>query len=153
MTSSLEAAPLTGNRALVERMIANLMENAVRYNVPGGSIDLRTETDDGSAVLTVANTGLSVSQDDIDRLFQPFQRLGHDRATHPGGHGLGLSIVRAVVAAHEAGLKIQLRPDGGLIVQIYFPPSPVGLNGHRDTAVSAIADIQRVRRVRSPIER
>ena len=100
----------------------------------------------------MANTGLSVSQDDIDRLFQPFQRLGNDRTTHPGGHGLGLSIVRAVVAAHEAGLKIQLRPDGGLIVRIYFPLSPVGLNGHRDTAVSATADIQRVRKARSPIE-
>lgn len=153
VTSSLETAPLTGNPALVERMIANLMENAVRYNVPGGSIDLRTETNDGSAVLTVANTGLSVSQDDIDRLFQPFQRLGNDRTAHPGGHGLGLSIVRAVVAAHEAGLKIQLRPDGGLIVRIYFPVSPVGVNGHRGTAVSATADTQRFRIARSPIER
>lgn len=151
VTSSLAAAPLTGNRALVERMIANLMENAVRYNVPGGSIDLRTECCDGSAMLTVANTGLSVSQGDIDRLFQPFQRLGNDRTTHPGGHGLGLSIVRAVVAAHEAGLKVQLRPDGGLIVRIYFPLPPVDVNVHRDAAASATTDPQRVRRARSPI--
>jgi signal transduction histidine kinase len=151
VTSSLAAAPLTGNSALVERMIANLMENAVRYNVPGGSIDLRTECCDGSAMLTVANTGLSVSQGDIDRLFQPFQRLGNDRTTHPGGHGLGLSIVRAVVAAHEAGLKVQLRPDGGLIVRIYFPLPPVDVNVHRDAAASATTDPQRVRRARSPI--
>jgi signal transduction histidine kinase len=153
VTSALEAAPVIGNPALVERMVANLLENAVRYNIPGGSIDLRTETNDGSAVLTVTNTGLPVSQDDIDRLFQPFQRLGNDRTTHPGGHGLGLSIVRAVVAAHEAGLKIQLHPDGGLIVRIYFPISPVDVNGHREAAVSATADTQRVRRAHSPIER
>ncbi len=152
VTSSIEAAPLTGNRALVERMIANLMENAVHYNVPEGSIDLRTECRDGSAVLTVANSGLSVSRDDVDRLFQPFQRLGNDRTTHPGGHGLGLSIVRAVVTAHDAGLKIQLRPSGGLIVQIFFPLSPVDGNNHRDVAVPPTADIQRVRRAGSPIE-
>jgi signal transduction histidine kinase len=153
VTSSLEAAPLTGNPALVERMVANLMENAIRYNVPGGSIDLRTECHDGSAVLTLANTGLSVSRDDVDRLFQPFQRLGDDRTMHPGGHGLGLSIVRAVVTAHDAGLKIRLRPSGGLVVQIFFPLSPVDVNNRRDIAVSATADIQRVRRAGSPIEK
>jgi signal transduction histidine kinase len=153
VTSSIEAAPLTGNRALVERMMANLIENAVRYNVPGGSIDLRTECRDGSAVLTVANSGLSVSGDDVDRLFQPFQRLGDDRTAHPGGHGLGLSIVRAVVTAHDAGLKIQLRPSGGLIVQIFFPLSPLDGNNHGEAAVPATADIQRVRGVGSPIEK
>jgi signal transduction histidine kinase len=153
VTSSLAAAPLSGNPALVQRMIANLMENAVRYNVPGGSIDLRTECRDGSAVLTVTNSGLSVSRDDVDRLFQPFQRLGNDRTTHPGGHGLGLSIVRAVVTAHDAGLKMQLRPSGGLIVQIYFPLSPIDVNDHRDIAVSATAEIRRVRRAGSPIDK
>ncbi len=153
VTSSLETTLVTGNAALVERMVANLIENAVRYNIPGGSIDVRTECHDGSAVLTVANSGLSVSRDDVDRLFQPFQRLGNDRTTHPGGHGLGLSIVRAVVTAHDAGMKIRLRPSGGLVVQIFFPLSPVGEKDHRDTAVSAAAEIQRVRRASSsPIE-
>jgi hypothetical protein len=85
----------------------------------------------------VANSGLSVSRDDVDRLFQPFERLGNDRTTHPGGHGLGLSIVRAVVTAHDAGLKIQLRPGGGLVVQVFFPLSSVGVNDHRATAGSA----------------
>lgn len=153
VTSSLEAAPLTGNSALVERMVANLIENAVRYNEPGGSIDLRTETNDGSAVLTVANTGLSVSQDEVDGLFRPFQRLGDDRTAHPDGHGLGLSIVRAIVAAHDAGLKIRLRPGGGLVVQVFFAVPPASLNGHRGTAVLAAADSQQDRRARSPIEK
>jgi signal transduction histidine kinase len=152
VTSSFEAASLTGNRALIERMIANLIENAVRYNVPGGSVDLRAECQDGSAVLTVANSGLTVSRDDVDRLFQPFQRLGNDRTTHPGGHGLGLSIVRAVVTAHDAGLKIQLRPGGGLIVQIFFPLSLVDGSDH-GVAVPVAADNQRVRRAGSPIEK
>ena len=60
VTSSLETTLVTGNAALVERMVANLIENAIRYNVPGGSIDVRTECHDGSAVLTVANSGRSV---------------------------------------------------------------------------------------------
>jgi signal transduction histidine kinase len=148
LTTSLGTARLTGNPALVERMVANLIENAVRYNVPEGSIDLRTETNDGSAVLTVANTGLSVSQDDVDRLFQPFQRLGADRTAHPDGLGLGLSIVRAIVAAHGAGLKIRLRPGGGLVVQIYFPLPPVSVNNHRDIAISATGAVDRVIRLR-----
>ena len=153
VTSSLEAAPLTGIPALVERMIANLMENAVRYNVPRGSIDLRTETNDGSAVLTITTTGLSVSQDDIDRLFRPSNGWAMTAPLTSVGTDSGSQIVRAVVAAHDAGLKIQLRPDGGLIVRIYFPVSPVGVNGHRGTAVSATADTQHVRIARSPIER
>ena len=152
VTSSLETTQVTGNPALVERMVVNLIENAVRYNVPGGSIDVRTECHDGSAVLTVANSGLAVSRHDVDRLFQPFQRLDNDRMTHPGGHGLGLSIVRAVVTAHDAGMKIRLRPSGGLIVQIFFPLSPVGVNDDRQSAGSASAE-KRVRRASSPIEK
>jgi len=93
------------------------------------------------------------SRDDVDLLFRSFQRLGNDRTTHPGGHGLGLSIVRVVVTAHDAGLKIQLRPSGRLIVQIFFPLSPVPGNNHGDVAVPATTDIQRVRRAGSPIEK
>jgi signal transduction histidine kinase len=153
LITSLGTARLTGNPALVERMIANLIENAVRYNVSGGSIDLRTETNHGSAVLTVANTGPSISQDEVDRLFQPFERLGNDRTTHSDGHGLGLSIVRAIVTAHEAGLKIRLRPGGGLVVQIFFSIPPGSINGHRGTTVLTAAGDQHDRRSRSPIEK
>ena len=148
VTTSLQEAPMIGNAVLVERMVANLIENAVRYNVPGGSINLRTETNDGSAVLTITNTGPLVSQEDGDRLFQPFQRLGHDRAAHSDGLGLGLSIVRAIVAAHDAGLKIRLQPGGGLAVQIYFPVAPASIHGLRHIT----ADGQQERKIRSPIE-
>jgi signal transduction histidine kinase len=148
MSTSLQAAPMTGNAALVERMVANLLENAIRYNVPGGSIDLRTGTNDGSAVLTISNTGTVVSQDDVDRLFEPFQRLGYDRAAHPDGHGLGLSIVRAIVAGHDAGLKVRLRPGGGLAVQVFFPVPPASIHGLDHIAV----DGQQERKMRSPIE-
>jgi signal transduction histidine kinase len=114
---SLGHASVVGNPDLVERMVANLVDNAIRHNVPGGRLDLVTETRNQHSVLTVSNTGPLVPEDQAERLFQPFQRLGGERATHPDGHGLGLSIVRAIATTHDAGLKVQLRPGGGLHVQ------------------------------------
>ena len=116
---------MTGNPDLAERMAANLVDNAIRYNVPGGRLDVLTETRDSRGVLAVANTGPPVAQDQVSRMFQPFQRLSGDGATHPDGHGLGLSIVRAIAAAHDAGLKILPCPEGGLAIEVCFPgPRP-----------------------------
>jgi signal transduction histidine kinase len=152
VTPSLQVAYVNGNRALVERMVANLIENAIRYNVADGCLTVRTETEGGAAVLTVENTGPLISEAEVDRLFQPFQRLGDDRATHPDGHGLGLSIVRSIAAAHDAGLKLRLRSGGGLVVEIHFLPAPADTNGHRGATVSALASDRPDRRARSPIE-
>jgi signal transduction histidine kinase len=134
---SLRDAPAAGDADLAERMAANLIDNAIRHNVPGGHVDVLTETRDGHGVLTVANTGPPVPGDQIDRLFQPFHRLSADRATHPGGHGLGLAIVCAIATAHHAHLNVQPRPGGGLTVEARFPrpPSPASVND--DAAVAA----------------
>jgi signal transduction histidine kinase len=101
-------------------MAANLVDNAIRHNVPGGRVDVLTDTRDRRAVLTVTNTGPPVPRNQVERLFQPFRQLG-DLTTHPDGHGLGLSIVRAIATAHDAGLKVRLRPGGGLDVHVHFP--------------------------------
>jgi signal transduction histidine kinase len=114
-------AAVRGDPDLTERMAANLIDNAIRYNLPGGRVEVRTETRYDHAVLIVANTGPPVPADQVERLFQPFQRLTVDRAGHPDGHGLGLSIVHAIAAAHDAKLETQLRPDGGLIIEAHFP--------------------------------
>jgi signal transduction histidine kinase len=119
---SLGHAMVRGDPDLTERMAANLIDNAVRYNVPGGQVIVRTEVSYDHAVLTVANTGPLVPADKVGQLFQPFQRL-IDRASQPDGHGLGLSIVRAIAAAHGARLSVRLRPGGGLDVQVHFPPA------------------------------
>jgi signal transduction histidine kinase len=117
---ALQAAPAVGNPDLAERMVSNLVENAIRHNVPGGRLDVATRTSDAQAVLAVSNTGPVVPQDQLDRLIQPFQRLGADRAGHPDGHGLGLYIVQAIATAHDAELSLQQRPGGGLDVMVRF---------------------------------
>jgi signal transduction histidine kinase len=132
---SLSPAGVVGNPDLVESMAANLVDNAIRHNVPGGRLDVQTEATCQHAVLTVSNTGPVVPQDEVDRLIRPFQRLGADRVTHPDGHGLGLSIVRAIALAHDAELKVQPRPGGGLTVEARFPLRPPAQpSGHRDRA-------------------
>jgi signal transduction histidine kinase len=117
-----EPAPLVGDAVLVERLVANLLTNAVRHNVADGRVEVVTEVKEGNAVLSVTNTGPLIPPADVDRLFQPFQRLDSRRAHHDNGHGLGLSIVRAIATAHRATISTSPRSDGGLSVSVTFPP-------------------------------
>ncbi|HUB42609.1 MAG TPA: HAMP domain-containing sensor histidine kinase [Streptosporangiaceae bacterium] len=120
-------AVLLGDVRLTERLVANLVDNAVRHNVPGGWICLRVGTEQGQAVLTAANSGPIVPPGEVARLFAPFQRLGGGRgatARRRDGQGLGLSIVSAIAAAHGADLKARARLDGGLHIELRFPPLP-----------------------------
>ena len=79
-----------------------------------------TEPESANAALTVTNTGLPVPPELVGQLFEPFHRLIDDRASHPDGHGLGLSIVRSIATAHGADLDVQLPPGGGLAVRVRF---------------------------------
>ncbi|SHN13048.1 sensor histidine kinase [Cryptosporangium aurantiacum] len=110
---------LLGDPTLIARLVANLCDNAIHYNVPGGEIDVSTRLDTGRAVLVIANTGPVVPPEHVPRLFEPFQRL--HRVSDDAHHGLGLSIVRAIVAAHSAELDAHARPEGGLVFEIAFP--------------------------------
>ena len=125
LTVDIEAAeaPTTGNTVLLERLVRNLVENAVRYNVKEGWVGLRTYTDkDGSAVLEVANTGPEIPPFEVPSLFEPFRRSEGVRAADgPPGSGLGLAIVRAVAHAHDGTASAESRPEGGLIVTIRLP--------------------------------
>ncbi|MEV5750007.1 HAMP domain-containing sensor histidine kinase [Actinoallomurus sp. NPDC052308] len=114
-------APAAGDPALAERLVANLLDNAVRYNVPGGRVEVGTTTEAGRAVLSVRNTGPVIPPDRVADLFEPFQRLAGRIARDDGGHGLGLSIVRAIAAAHDATVTAHARPEGGLDVEVRFP--------------------------------
>jgi signal transduction histidine kinase len=113
-------APLAGDPRLVERMVANLIDNALRHNEPGGWIEVTTGTRAGRAVLTVTNTGPEIPAAEASRLLRPFQRLGTDRTGHGKGLGLGLSIVAAIAEAHDATLSVRPRPGGGLHVEVSF---------------------------------
>jgi len=105
----LGPAPLHGDPDLIERLAANLIDNAVQHNIPAGTIDIATRLEDGRVILSVANTGPVIPPADIDRLFQPFQRAA-GRTGDGDGHGLGLSIVAAIAAAHGAALTTSARP-------------------------------------------
>lgn len=121
---NLAPAPVKGDPRLVESLVANLVDNAIIHNVQGGRVEVSTCTeDDGAAVLTVTNTGPIVPPSEVDRLFQPFQRLERHRVHHLRGHGLGLSIVRGIAAAHGATVTAQPSPAGGLSVTVVFPPT------------------------------
>jgi signal transduction histidine kinase len=120
LDTTLEPATVAGDPALIGRLTANLVDNAVRYNHPGGRVVVRTGAVNGHAVVAVANTGPVVAPEDTDRLFEPFQRLGGRAAAADGHHGLGLSIVRAIAAAHDATIDVTPRPAGGLDVTVRF---------------------------------
>ncbi len=121
--TSLGPAPMLGDPDLITRLVANLMDNAVRHNVPGGTVEVSTAQRDGQAVLTVANGGPVIPPGEIGRLMQPFQRLATARSSDGDGHGLGLPIVRAIAAAHGAALATRARRGGGMHVQVSFPAS------------------------------
>jgi signal transduction histidine kinase len=122
--ADLGAAPSAGDPRLAERLAANLVGNAIRHNTPGGWVSASTGLRAGRAVLTVANSGPVIPPAQVGRLFEPFQRLGEDRVAGPGGSGLGLSIVKAVAAAHDAWVHARALPGGGLEVQVHFPAAP-----------------------------
>jgi len=121
VTADYEPAPTTGDPILLERLAANLVDNAVRYNVAGGTVAIRTSTVDGFATLTVSNTGPRVPPAAVDGLFQPFRRL-HDR-TGNGGFGLGLAIVASIATAHGGAVTADALPAGGLRVTVRLPLS------------------------------
>jgi signal transduction histidine kinase len=119
--ADLRPAPVRGEPVLLERMCANLVENAVRHNRPGGRIEVTTGTTDGRAFLRIGNTGAPIPPETVEQLRDPFVRGDGARIHTDRGIGLGLSIVDAVVVAHRGGLTLVARPDGGLDVAVHLP--------------------------------
>ncbi|MFC6015595.1 sensor histidine kinase [Plantactinospora solaniradicis] len=122
---NLAPARTVGDPILLERLAQNLLENAVRHNVPtGGEVWIDTRTVDGWATLVVANTGPVVPGYEIETMFQPFRRLRQERVDGGRGFGLGLSIVRAVSRAHGGSVRAEPREGGGLVVTVVLPAEP-----------------------------
>jgi signal transduction histidine kinase len=127
--AALDVTPVAGDRRLIERLIANLVENALRHNVAYGAVHVGTYTEGRTATLSVSNSGPNVPAEEVDRLLQPFQRLAADRVGERDGFGLGLSIVAAIADAHGAALDIDPRAEGGLDVDVRFPAAPQKSSG------------------------
>jgi signal transduction histidine kinase len=124
--TTLDEAPVTGDGVLLERLVANLLDNAERYNIAGGTVALSTTAHDRTSVLHVVNTGRVVPPDQVDRLFLPFTRLD-DRTRHDG-FGLGLALVSSIAAVHGGTVHASAVRAGGLDITIRLP--------RRDSAVT-----------------
>ncbi|WP_327353117.1 sensor histidine kinase [Streptomyces sp. NBC_01304] len=126
VAAELHRAPLLGDPQLIERLVVNLRDNAVRHNSPdpsGSWISLWTGMEAGRPTLRIANSGPMIPADQVDGLFAPFRRLGPDRVRTRDGLGLGLSIVAAVAAAHGGAVRASPRAQGGLNVEVTLPPA------------------------------
>ena len=121
LTSAFDPAPVTGDLSLVRSLIGNLIDNAIRHNLPGGTVEVSTVLTAAGAAITVGNTGTLIPPEAVDDLFQPFRQLGTQRIRYGEGHGLGLAIIRAIAGAHDATLTASPRPQGGLDLEVIFP--------------------------------
>jgi signal transduction histidine kinase len=117
--TTLDQAPVTGDAVLLERLVNNLLDNAERYNIAGGTVKISTTAQDATSVLRVVNTGAVVPADMVERLFLPFTRL-NDRTRHDG-FGLGLTLVSSIAAVHGGTVDATAVPTGGLDFSVRLP--------------------------------
>ncbi len=120
VTTRITPALTVGDPALLERVVGNLVENAVRHNIDGGWLQICTDRVGPQARLQVSSSGEPIALDAVATLFEPFHRGGMARTSHEGS-GLGLSIVRAVVTAHAGTVHAEPVPGGGLTVTVHLP--------------------------------
>jgi signal transduction histidine kinase len=134
--AALNPAPANSDLNLADSLVANLVDNAIRHNNEGGRVDISTAVAGDKAILSLSNTGAIIPPGEVDRLFQPFQRTGIERAGDSGGHGLGLAIVRSIAGVHGATLTAYARPEGGLDIQLSFrlPPAKAPAAEHEPSA-------------------
>jgi signal transduction histidine kinase len=138
ITTDLRPAQVNGDPALLDRLVSNLVDNAVRHNRPGGWVEVVTCRGDGGAVVTVRNSGSEIAPAEVDRLFEPFQRLAAHSDAGSRSTGLGLAIVRSIVYAHGGTVTAAPNPGGGLAVTVALPaehavPVPPGVSHDRLT--------------------
>ncbi|WP_433190796.1 sensor histidine kinase [Actinoallomurus sp. CA-150999] len=124
LAEHLSPAVTAGDPRLIESLIGNLIDNAIRHNRSDGHVEVTTQTSGTQVTVTVTNSGPVIPDDQIQRLFQPFQRLAPERNGRRDGYGLGLAIVNAVTQAHHATLTAGARPEGGLSITVRFAHAP-----------------------------
>ena len=117
-----DPVPIHGSARDVRLLIRNLMENAIQYSRPGGTIEVAVRADGGEAVVTVADTGVGIPTRDRDRIFERFYRVDRARSRETGGTGLGLSIVKHVVENHGGNVTVESELGRGSTFTVRFPP-------------------------------
>jgi signal transduction histidine kinase len=121
ISAELTPARTSGDEALLERLVANLLDNAIEHNVSGGKLSVSTGTQAGTATLRVLNSGPILSEDDLALLVQPLEHRQQSPTAVRAHHGLGLTIVQSVVAAHGASIVMRCREGGGMDIVVELP--------------------------------
>jgi signal transduction histidine kinase len=121
ITTDLRPAPVDGDPALLDRLVSNLVDNAIRHNHPGGWVEVSTGHGDREAVVSVRNSGDPIRPAEVGRLFEPFQRLASGRTAGSRSNGLGLAIVRSIVHAHGGAVTAAPIAEGGMMVSVTLP--------------------------------
>lgn len=127
----VERVRMPGNSKIVEEIIYNLTDNAIKYNRPGGRVRIRTYTDGADAVLSVSDNGIGIPRDKQDRVFERFFRVDKSHSKDIGGTGLGLSIVKHSAAYHKAKINLKSREGEGTEIEVRFPTDPEEINKER----------------------
>ena len=120
LTAQCEAVAMTGSDILLYRLVYNLVENAIKYNTPGGTVTVGAVQQDKHIRLTVADTGTGIPEELKERVFEPFFRLDKSRSRALGGVGLGLALVREIVNVHGGSISVKDNPDGGTTFEVIF---------------------------------
>ena len=120
LTAQCEAVTMTGSDILLYRLVYNLVENAIKYNTPGGTVTVGAARQDKHIRLTVADTGTGIPEELKERVFEPFFRLDKSRSRALGGVGLGLALVREIVSVHGGSISVKDNPDGGTTFEVIF---------------------------------
>jgi signal transduction histidine kinase len=149
LRATIAPATLSGDSRLIERLISNLVQNALVHNVERGEVTVAVASHGDAARLRVVNTGPVVAPDEVARLLQPFQRLTPGRGGYHEGLGLGLSIVAAVAGAHDARLAVTANQAGGLTVQVDFPPVRGDRPSTEHDGASPVSERKSLARVRA----
>ena len=117
-----ESAMVLGNRGLLDELCQNLCDNAIRYNRPGGKVQLITAcTRDGHCTLTVKDNGIGIPKEAQSSVFERFYRVDKSRSKATGGTGLGLAIVKHIARIHNARIKLESEVDVGTTITVIFP--------------------------------
>lgn len=114
-------AVLSANRRMMDELIFNLADNAIKYNKPGGTVTVRTGLSEGCAVLSVSDTGIGIPREHQSRIFERFYRVDKSRSKESGGTGLGLSIVKHIVEQHQGAISLESVPDAGTTITVRLP--------------------------------
>lgn len=120
LAAQCDAVTMTGSDILLYRLVYNLVENAIKYNTPGGTVTVGAVQQDKHIRLTVADTGTGIPEELKERVFEPFFRLDKSRSRALGGVGLGLALVREIVNVHGGSISVKDNPDGGTTFEVVF---------------------------------